>query len=212
MEIIWNPQEIESKSMKIIEEYLTGYTFTSGQKAVVKRVVHTTGDPSIVSSIVFHPAAVVKGLEALRQGADVFTDVNMLKAGVNDNKVRAFGGQVCCGVADAQTVEAARDWGITRAAAAMRLFGRRLDGAVVAVGNAPTALFEVIDLITKGTARPALIIGTPVGFVGAAESKELLVEKNLVPYITVKGTRGGSPIAASMLNALLYFEGDEKHV
>jgi precorrin-8X/cobalt-precorrin-8 methylmutase len=210
MNIIWNPQEIERQSMQIIESYLQGYDFTPSQKAVVKRVIHTTGDPGIIEHIKFHPGATQAGREALRQGKNVFTDVNMLKVGINRKKIHGYGGEIYCAIAEPEIRVAALDWQITRAAASMRLFAKRLDGAVIAIGNAPTALFEVIDMIEKGFARPALIIGTPVGFVGAAESKELLIAKKLVPYITVTGTRGGSPIAVSMINAMLYYEGGNR--
>ena len=209
MEIIWNPKEIEVKSMAIVDEYLTGYTFTSAEKDVVKRIIHTTGDPEILSSVLFHPHAARDGIKALRGGANVFTDVNMLKAGINAKTLNGFGGEIFCGVAEEEVVQFAKDEGITRSAAAMRIYGKRLNGAVIAIGNAPTALFEVLDLIEKGIAKPALIVGTPVGFVGAKESKELMIEKNPVPYITVIGTRGGSPIAACIVNALMYFRGDE---
>jgi len=208
MNIIWNPQEIEAQSMNIIESYLMDYDFSPVQKEVVKRVIHTTGDPKIISNIRFHPDAVRAGINALHQGRPIFTDVNMLKAGINRKKIGGFGGEVFCSIAEPEVGEKAQEWGITRAAAAMRSFGERLNGAVVAIGNAPTALFEVLDLIEKGIAQPALIIGTPVGFVGAAESKDIMVEKNLLPYITVTGTRGGSPIAVSMINALLYYKGE----
>ncbi len=208
MDIIWNPQAIEAQSMAIIEPYLQDCNFSLPEKAVVKRVVHTTGDPAIIDCIHWHPAACQIGIEALRRGADIFTDVSMLLAGINQKKLAAFGGTVNCAISTAEVAEAAADWKITRAAAEMRLWSNRLDDAIVAIGNAPTALFELINLIEKKVARPALIIGTPVGFVGAAESKDLMVEKNLVPYLTVLGTRGGSPIAASMVNALLYYEGD----
>lgn len=209
MEIIWNPKEIEDKSMLIIEEYIKGHNFTSAERDVVKRVIHTTGDPAIINNIQFHPDATKVGVKALREGANVFADVNMLKAGINAKTLNGFGGDIFCGVANQETIEAAGDWGITRSAAAMRLFGKRLNGSIIAIGNAPTALFEVLDLIEKGIAKPALIVGTPVGFVGAMESKELMVEKNIAPYITVRGTRGGSPIAACMVNALMYFKETE---
>ncbi|MCX5780744.1 MAG: precorrin-8X methylmutase, partial [Firmicutes bacterium] len=185
MNIIWNPQEIERQSMLIIESYLQGYDFTPIEKAVVKRVIHTTGDPEIIGHIKFHPDAIQAGLEAMQRGENIYTDVNMLKAGINRKKLRSYGGEIFCSIAEPEIGAAAQDWQITRAAASMRLLAQRLDGAVVAIGNAPTALFEVMDMIEKGIARPALIIGTPVGFVGAAESKELMVAKNLVPYITV---------------------------
>jgi precorrin-8X/cobalt-precorrin-8 methylmutase len=208
VEIIWKPKEIENKSMQIIDGFISGYHFSEIERDVVKRVIHTTGDPNIVNNIHFHPEAAETGIKALTGGANIFTDVNMLKAGVNSRKLEQYGGNIFCTIAESETAESAQNWGITRAAAAMRLHGEKLSDSIVAIGNAPTALFEVLDLIEKGIARPALIVGTPVGFVGAVESKELLMQKNIVPYITIRGTRGGSPIAASIINALMYFKGD----
>lgn len=207
MNIIWNPHEIESRSMEIIESYLEGYEFSPVEKQVVKRVIHTTGDPEIAKLLRFHPRAIEAGLSALYSGAGIFTDVNMLKAGINADRLKACGGQLWCSISDSETIENSKRWGITRAAAAMRQFGPGLNGAIVAIGNAPTALFEVLDLVDRGICRPALVVGTPVGFVGAAESKQLLVEQDLIPYITLLGTRGGSPIAVSIINALLYSKG-----
>ena len=208
MDIIWNPKRIEERSMEIIEPYLQPYNFPPAEKAVVKRVVHTSGDPGLIDALRFHPDACATGIKALRNGAAIFTDVNMLLAGINKTKVAAYGGSLHCGIATAEVKAAALEWQITRAAAEMRLWGNRLNEAVVAIGNAPTALFELIDLIEKGLARPALIIATPVGFVGAAEAKALLPKKNPVPFMTILGTRGGSPMAAAMVNALLYFKGE----
>lgn len=210
MEIIWNPKEIEKKSMEIIEGYLSAHSWSPLERDIVKRVVHTTGDPDIVELMRIHPEAARIGREALLCGKNVFTDVNMLKAGINRQRLAGWGGQVHCTISEPAVVEEAARLGITRASAAMRLFGEDLNGSVVAIGNAPTALFELLSLIDKGLARPALIVGTPVGFVGAAESKELLVETSPVPFISVAGTRGGSPIAASIINALLYYEGDDR--
>lgn len=206
MNIIWNPHEIEARSMEIIEAHLSGYDFAPVEKQVVKRVVHTTGDPDIVKYLRFHPRAVEDGLAALRGGASVFTDVNMLKAGINAARLGIYGGQVYCSINEPQTIDNARKCNITRAAAAMRQYGSRLDGAVIAIGNAPTALFEVLEMVRQGICHPALVVGTPVGFVGAAESKDLLVEQNQLPFVSLVGTRGGSPIAVSVINALLYSE------
>lgn len=208
MNIIWNPKSIEARSMEIIEPFLQGHLYSQVEKTVVSRVIHATGDPSIIDCIKIHPAACRAGMAAIQEGRQIFTDVNMLLAGINHSQVEAYGGSLNCSISTPLVAEAALDWHITRAAAAMRLWGGQLNHAIVAIGNAPTALFELLDLIEKGTAQPAVIIGTPVGFVGAAESKALLVEKNQVPYFTVTGTRGGSPMAAAMLNALLYFKGD----
>lgn len=210
MKIIWDPKEIESRSMEIIESHLQDNTLSPIEKLVVKRVIHTTGDPGIASLMRFHPRAIAEGLEALRGGANIHTDVNMLKAGINHKTVSRYGGQVFCTIGDVDTVEKSKVWGITRAAASMRNFGKDLDNSVVAIGNAPTALFEVLDLIRQGICRPALIVGTPVGFVGAAESKDLLVAQEGTPFISLVGTRGGSPIAVSIINALLYSEGGSR--
>jgi len=207
MNIIWNPHEIESRSMEIIETYLEGYEFSPVEKQVVKRVIHTTGDPEIVKLLRFHPQAVEAGLSALYAGAGIFTDVNMLKAGINADRLKAYGGQLWCSISDPETIANSQRWGITRAAAAICQFGSDLNGSIVAIGNAPTALFELLALVNRGICRPALVVGTPVGFVGAAESKQMLVGQDLIPYISLLGTRGGSPIAVSIINALLYSKG-----
>jgi len=132
----------------------------------------------------------------------VVTDTHMVRIGVNAGRVQAFGGAVECLIADDAVAEESRRTGRTRAACAMRAFGPRLDGAVVALGNAPTALREVLVLATEGVARPALVIGMPVGFVDAAESKAALMESGLT-FVAIEGTRGGSPLAAATVNALL---------
>ena len=206
MDIVWDPREIEAQSMEIIEAFLAETDLAPLEKMVARRIIHTTGDPEIVKVLKFSPGAVEAGINALQSGTSVYTDVNMLRTGINGNKLINYGGRAFCAIADPEVAQAAQDWGITRAAAAMRLYGRQLDKAVIAIGNAPTALFEVLDLVKKGICTPALIVGTPVGFVGAAESKEVLVAQNLVPYISVLGTRGGSPIAVSVINAMLYRE------
>jgi precorrin-8X/cobalt-precorrin-8 methylmutase len=191
-----------------IEQYLAGVQMTTPVKAVVKRVIHTTGDPGILPAICFHPLAVSEGVQAIRSGANLIADVNMLKSGINAPRLKAYGGEVICLISEPAVREAARDWGITRAAASMRILGDRLNNTIIAIGNAPTALFELLNMIEQKKCRPRLIIGTPVGFVGAAEAKELLINSCNVPYITVTGTRGGSAIAASVVNALLNFTGD----
>ena len=131
----------------------------------------------------------------------------MVRTGISKKTLAQYGGQVQCLIADSQVAAMAKEQGITRSMAAFRTFGHQLDGAVVAVGNAPTALFELFRLMEEEKVRPAVVIGVPVGFVGAAESKDLLAEKSNAPYITVLGNKGGSPIAASIVNALLYMMG-----
>lgn len=204
MQVLTDPRAIENKSMSIIEESLPELLkLPVGEREIVKRVVHTTGDLTIAGLVQIHPRAVEAGLAAIREGRTVVTDINMLKAGINAGRLSAFGMTAHCYISDPGVVEEARRTGLTRAMVAMRRAALEAEGGIIAIGNAPTALFTLCDLIEKGEARPALVVGTPVGFVGARESKEALVELN-VPCITIPGTRGGSTIAAAIVNALLY--------
>lgn len=196
------PHEIEVRSMAIIDGLLPPGDWSPGERTVVKRLVHTCGDPSLAPAIRFHDDGVETGVAALRAGAHVFTDTHMVRIGVNEGRIRALGGALECLIADEAVASESKRTGRTRAACAMRAFGPRLDGAVVALGNAPTALREVLALAGEGIARPALVIGMPVGFVDAAESKDALMASDLV-FITIEGTRGGSPLAAATVNALL---------
>ncbi len=202
------PHEIEVRSMAIIDGLLPAGSWSEGERTVVKRLVHTSGDPSLATVVRFSPGAVEAGARALRGGCLVATDTHMVRIGVNAGRVDAYDGTVECLIADETIAEESRRTGRTRAACAMRAFGQRLDGAVVALGNAPTALREVLALVDEGVARPALVIGMPVGFVDAAESKAALLESDLT-FIAIEGTRGGSPLAAATVNALLRVaEGD----
>ena len=196
------PHEIEVRSMEIIDGLLPPGDWSPGELTVVKRLVHTSGDPSLATDVRFSAGAVGAGVAALRAGASVFTDTRMVSIGVNEQRVVAYGGAVECLIADEKVAAESKRSGRTRAACAMRAFGRRLDGAVVALGNAPTALREVLALAAEGVARPALVIGMPVGFVDAAESKAALMESDLT-FVVIEGTRGGSPLAAATVNALL---------
>jgi precorrin-8X/cobalt-precorrin-8 methylmutase len=202
------PHEIELRSMAIIDGLLPAGDWTPDQLVVVKRLVHTSGDPSLAEAVRFHAGAVGAGVAALRAGASVFTDTHMARIGINGGRVQALGGTVECLIADEAVAAESRRSGRTRAACAMRALGPRLDGALVALGNAPTALREVLALAAEGVARPALVIGMPVGFVDAAESKDALMASELT-FIAIEGTRGGSPLAAATVNALLrVLEGD----
>ena len=145
-----------------------------------------------------------RAIEALKAGAHIYTDVEMVRTGINKKKLASFGGTVHCLVADPDVAARAKAEGITRSMVAMRTFGKDMDGSIVAIGNAPTALFEVLRLVREEGIRPACIVGIPVGFVGAAESKAELAANDIVPYITVEGSKGGSPIAAAAVNALMY--------
>ncbi len=204
MEYIKKPMAIEQRSMEIIAPHLAPYHLGSVETKIYSRIIHAAGDVEYAPLIHIHPQAIAVAQEALRGGASIFTDVEMVRTGINKRKLASFGGEVHCLIADADIAAAAKQQGITRSMAAMRQFGRALDGNIVAIGNAPTALFEVLRLVAEEDVRPACIVGIPVGFVGAADSKEALRKNTLVPYITVEGTKGGSPIAAAAINALMY--------
>ncbi|MHB1126515.1 MAG: precorrin-8X methylmutase [Bacillota bacterium] len=198
-----NGVEIEALSMQIIENLLAGEDYPSTFKPIIKRVVHASGDPQLAKLLHFSDDAVEEGLAALRKGADVYTDVNMVRAGINSRRLAQLGGQLHCLVDKPEVADKALMERITRSAAAMYKLGEAMDGQIIAIGNAPTALFAVCDMVRRGMIRPALVVGTPVGFVGASESKVEL-EGMGIASITIEGTRGGSAIAASIVNALIY--------
>lgn len=196
--------EITRESFRIIRSRLGSFRAPEGELELIIRVAHTTGDVDFGKTILFSTEAVESGIRALRNGKPVVCDVGMVAAGLRRSQLAALGSQCACLLDEAETTELAAAEGLTRSAAAFRRAGRRglLDGAVVAVGNAPTALFELLALAEAGIARPALVVGVPVGFVGALESKEALRRSSLT-HITNLGERGGSPIAAALVNGLL---------
>jgi precorrin-8X/cobalt-precorrin-8 methylmutase len=194
--------EIENESFRIIEEELGDHKFDRQSFAVVRRVIHATGDFSFAENMRFSPGAISAGIKALREGKNILTDVTMVAAGISKTMLATFGGEVLCGVASTRVAEQAKKKGATRSETAIAML---LDSSVgvVALGNAPTALVETIRRVGTGSlGSTPLIIGVPVGFVNAAESKELLVEQNSC-YITSLGRKGGSPVAAAIVNALL---------
>lgn len=204
MDYIKKPMEIENKSMEIIAPYLKDLNLNDEETKVYSRIIHAAGDVEYAPIIRLHPDAITAGKEAIKKGCNIYTDVEMVRTGINKRKLASFGGEVFCRVADPEIAHVAKEKGITRSMAAMQSFGQDLDGAIVAVGNAPTALYEVLRMVEQDGIRPALIVGIPVGFVGAADSKEALAANTIVPYVTVAGTKGGSPIAASVINAIMY--------
>ncbi|MBQ3050701.1 MAG: precorrin-8X methylmutase [Clostridia bacterium] len=212
MSVIIKPSEIERSSMGIIETELQerGITLLPEQEAVVKRVIHTTADFDYADNLTFTAGAVGKGSAALANGACIITDTNMAKAGVSRPALSKLGGEVFCYMADPDVTAAAKEAGTTRAVMAMRHAAELHPDAVYAVGNAPTALLQLSELI-RGSFRPALIIGVPVGFVNVVESKEELLatcEEFGVPAIVALGRKGGSNVAAAVCNALLYQAAD----
>ena len=210
MEFINSPSEIERRSMEIIAPHLADYNLTDDELKVYSRIIHASGDVYYAPLIKISTGAIEATKAALVDGRDVFTDVEMVRTGINKRALGALGGSVHCRVADDEIKAMAFEQKITRSMAAMRSFGHALDGGIVAIGNAPTALFEVLRLIEEENVRPAAVIGIPVGFVGAADSKAALAGQNLVPFITVEGTKGGSPIAVAALNAILYLINNDR--
>ena len=198
------PMEIEARSMEIISPFLSVFNLSDEEKKIYSRIIHASGDVEYAPIIKIHPAAIETIKAALLRGANIFTDVEMVRRGISIRTFTKFGGEIFCKVSDVDVREFAKREGITRSMAAMRIFGKRLNGELVAIGNAPTALFEVLRLVHEENIRPAAIIGVPVGFVGAAEAKAQLIAQNEIPYITVEGTKGGSSIAVAAVNAILY--------
>ena len=203
------PHEIEQESFRIIRAEMGEHRFTEAELAIVVRVIHATGDFDFAQIIRFHPRAIVSGLAALRDGATVVTDVGMAQAGISADLLARFGGRTVCEIRAPEVVALAQAEGLTRSAAAMRRNAAIIHGGIVAIGNAPTALLEVLRLVREAEVRPALVVGVPVGFVNAAESKAALTEIAGerpdwdVPYITTLGRKGGSPVAVAIINALL---------
>ena len=197
------PSEIEARSFEIITEELGERTFPEKEAPIVKRVIHTTADFEYADSLVFSPGAVDKALEALKNGACIVTDTNMGKSGINKRALASLGGEVYCFMADEDVAKKAAASGTTRAVASMDKAAEMGKDCIFAVGNAPTALVRLYELIQEGKIHPKLIIGVPVGFVHVVEAKEMLLKTGL-PCIVARGRRGGSNVAAAIVNALLY--------
>ena len=199
------PTEIERRSFEIIESELP-HPLDPQLAPIIKRVIHTTADFSFADSLCFSPGAVEKALAAIRGGACIVTDTNMGKAGVNKSALAKHGGEAFCFMADEDVRLAAKENGTTRAVASMDKAAALGRPTIFAIGNAPTALIRLYELIQEGKLSPALIIGVPVGFVNVVQSKELIMTTD-VPYIVARGRKGGSNVAAAICNALLYLLG-----
>lgn len=195
------PQAIEDLSFQMITEEIGEHPFTEEQYPVVQRVIHASADFELGRSMVFHPDAVSAGIEALRAGKPLVADVQMVQVGVSKPRLEQFGGDVRVYISDPDVMKEAKEQNLTRAIIATRKAVKEADGGIFAIGNAPTALLELIRLVKSGEARPALIVGMPVGFVSAAESKEELAKLD-VPFITNIGRKGGSPVTVAAVNAL----------
>ena len=198
-----SPHEIEKRSFEIITEELNGRTFPEDQELVVKRCIHTSADFDYADNLCFSEHAVAKGIEAIREGACIVTDTQMARSGINKKVLARHGGEALCFMSDEVVAARAKETGSTRAAACMEKAAELDKKLIIAVGNAPTALVRLYELIGEGKIKPALIIGVPVGFVNVVQSKELIMQTN-IPYIVARGRKGGSNIAACICNALLY--------
>lgn len=197
------PHEIEASSFEIIEGLADLSRFSPAERALVKRVIHATGDPGFADLLAWSPGAVEAGVAAFRSGAAVVTDVEMARAGVSKARAAKLGSEVHCFLNAPGVPEEARERGVTRSIAATERAVAACPDAVFAFGNAPTALFRLLELVDEGRTRPRLVIGVVVGFVGAAESKEALMARTDLPWIAVRGNKGGSNVAAACVNALM---------
>lgn len=202
------PQEIEKKSFEIITQELGNTPLIPGTEMIVKRCIHTSADFDYAENLCFSEGAVEKAREAIRNGVSIVTDTQMAKAGINKKTLAKYGGQVHCFMSDEDVAQTAKANGTTRATACIDKAAAMGENFIFAIGNAPTALVRLYELIQEGKIHPALIIGVPVGFVNVVQSKELIMKTD-VPYIVAKGRKGGSNIAACICNALMYLDGRE---
>ena len=200
------PREIEARSFEIITQELGDCPLVPGTEPIVKRCIHTSADFDYARNLCFSENVVEKALEAIRKGADIVTDTQMAKAGINKKILGTYGGQVHCFISDEDVAQTAKEKGCTRAAASMEKAASLGKDLIFAIGNAPTALVRLYELIQEGKLSPSLILGVPVGFVNVVASKELIMELTQVPYIIARGRKGGSNIAACICNAFLYMK------
>lgn len=198
------PQEIEKRSFEIITEELGDVKLVPGTEPVVKRCIHTSADFDYAKNLVFSDGVIEHALKVLGSGATIVTDTQMAMAGVNKRKLAALGCQIRCFMSDSDVAEEAKKRGVTRAVVSMEHAAKLPGPLIFAIGNAPTALVHLYELVKSGAVKPELIIGVPVGFVNVVPSKELILTLDDVPYIVARGRKGGSNIAACICNALLY--------
>ena len=203
-----NPDSIEKKSMQIIEDKIGQMECTEEQAKTIKRVIHATAQLDTGELLRFSDGALNEAQKLIKEGADIITDVNMLRAGVNNRKLSEFGGKVKCFISDDDIRAEAEATGLTRSIISMREAVKLDNKKIFAIGNAPTALFELIRLSREEDEEIDFIVGTPVGFVGAKESKDELMKTD-IPHISLKGRRGGSAIAASIINSIIYMIEDK---
>ncbi len=200
---IIKPMDIEKRSFEIITERLNGRTFGPDKDDIVKRVIHTSADFDYADNLVFSENAVGEALDAIKNGATIVTDTQMAWSGINKKILSSFGGEAVCYMSDEDVAEEAKKRGVTRAIVSMEKACKNKGEVIFAIGNAPTALIRIHELVQEGKLKPSLVIGVPVGFVNVVESKELIIESD-IPHIVARGNKGGSNVAAAICNALLY--------
>lgn len=202
---IIKPMEIEKRSFEIISGILAddGIVLDPENELVIKRVIHTTADFEYVKNLVFSEHAVSLGIEALREGCDIVTDTQMARSGISKAALSKLGGEAHCFMSDEDVAAEAKARGVTRAVVSMEKAAGLEKPLIFAIGNAPTALIALDELIKEGKLAPKLVIGVPVGFVNVVESKELIINSG-VPHIVARGRKGGSNVAAAIVNAMLY--------
>lgn len=204
MELIRDPKEIEKKSFQIITETIGDRELVKSQANIIKRVIHTSADFEYLDNLVFYEDAVDIAYGLLKSGADIITDTKMAMAGINKKALAQLNCTINCYIDNERVFELAKEKGVTRSSMAVEYAFSNLNRPkIFVVGNAPTALLKLHELITSGVYRPDFIIGVPVGFVNVVESKEMIMELD-VPYIVAKGRKGGSNVAAAIVNALMY--------
>ena len=196
-------QSIEDESMQIIENEIGSHPYNEQEWPIVRRIIHSTADFDFArdNKIIFHKTAVQSGLDALKNGCSIIVDVNGIIGLMNKQNPKDFGNNVICNISEPSLIEAAKKENKTRAQMSMRIAKEDMNGGIVVIGNAPTALLEVMEMIKEGITKPALVIGIPVGFVSAVESKDELAKMD-IPFITNQGRKGGSPCASAIINAL----------
>lgn len=203
------PREIETRSFEIITQELGERKLPADQELIIKRCIHTSADFDYADNLCFSENAVKKAMDAIQRGACIVTDTQMAKSGINKRALARYGGEVFCFMSDEDVAAQAKENGTTRATASMDKAASLKQPLIFAIGNAPTALVRLYELIEEGKIRPELIIGVPVGFVNVVQSKELIMQTD-VPYIVARGRKGGSNIAACIVNALLYKINDKR--
>jgi len=196
-------QSIEDESMQIIENEIGSHSYNEQEWPIVRRIIHSTADFDFArdNKIIFQKNAVQSGLDALKNGCSIIVDVNGIVGLMNKQNPKDFGNNVICNISEPSLIEEAKKENKTRAQMSMRIAKEDMNGGIVVIGNAPTALLEVMEMIREGITKPALVIGIPVGFVSAVESKDELAKMD-IPFITNQGRKGGSPCASAIINAL----------